>query len=199
VIDLLADDSAPAVVATFNRDLGVISVLLRNVESVDPDATERDVAGELVDRAYVVRAGDPEDNEVMVQIHLGEAAEAAVFVLADPARVVVDVQPGGDELPPPATFADGVVILEPRAGGASYPLTVAGYARTFEANVVVRIAEDGTVVSEDPTPANDWTEMWGWFEETIPSGPFGTIELQVGEYSAADASWEGASLELEMQ
>src|SRR5690606_30757900 len=99
-----------------------------------------------------------------VQIHLGDAAEAAITVLEDPARLVVDLRPGGGPVPSPAAAEASAVILSPRGGEASYPLTVTGYARKFEANVVVRLVQDGEIVFEEPTTSSDWTQMWGWFE-----------------------------------
>src|SRR5690606_13965746 len=106
---------------------------------------------------------------------------------------------GGSDIPPLAAVSDLAVIRSPREGSASYPLEVTGYARPCEATEDVRLVQDDEVVFEESTQANDWTEMWGAFELTIPSGPTGALELQVGEYSAADGEWQGASVELEME
>jgi hypothetical protein len=98
----------------------------------------------------------------------------------------------------PAPRGDRVVVLEPRPGAASYPLAVTGYARTFEANVVVRLEQDGQEVYDDFTTATAWADAWGYFSFTIDQGPSGPVVLHVGEHSARDGTWEGVAIELEM-
>jgi hypothetical protein len=201
VIDLEAEDEGPAgavgeVTAEVLRQLGVVRVSLRGVEWVAEDATEASFDGELARAAYAVFA--PEGRWVYVDLHLAGEAEAHVAVLEDPARVVVDLRPGGGEIPAPAVTEDLVVVLAPRPGEQGYPLTVTGYARTFEANVVVRLEQDGQEVLEDFTTATAWTDAWGHFSFTIEEGPSGPIELHVGDYSAKDGTWEGATIELDM-
>lgn len=91
------------------------------------------------------------------------------------------------------------MILEPRPGAASYPLAVTGYARTFEANVVVRLEQDGRDVHQDHTTATSWMDAWGYFRFTIPDGPVGGVVLHVGEHSARDGSWEGVAVRLQVR
>jgi hypothetical protein len=141
VLDLVTDDGSPAdrpgaVSAEVHRDLGVVRLSLRDVEWVDPEATDATFDGPLARGAYAVFS--PDGRWVYVDVHLADAAEAHVSTLDDPARVVVDLRPGGGAVPAAAPSDDRVVVLRPRPGPASYPLTVTGYARTFEANVVVR-------------------------------------------------------------
>jgi hypothetical protein len=136
---------------------------------------------------------------VYVDVHLADAAEAHVSLLREPARVVVDLRPGGGALPPPPARDARVVVLEPRGGPASYPLTVTGYSRTFEANVVARLEQGGEEVFETFTTATAWVDAWGHYSLSIPRGPAGPVTLHVGEYSARDGSWEGVAVELEMR
>lgn len=200
VIDL-ADDagraaSTPGVVtADVLRALGVLRVELREVERVDPGATDERFDGRLVRAAYVVRS--PDGRGTFVDLHLGEPAEAAVLVLDDPARVVVDLRPGGGPLPPPAVTAERVVVLEPRPGRTSPPLTVTGYARTFEGNVVVRLERDGRAVHEAFTTATAWVDAWGHYSLTLTDRATGPLRLHVGEYSARDGAWEGVEIPLD--
>jgi hypothetical protein len=201
VVDLVTGDGAPAaragaVTAEVLRDLGVVRVALRDVEYVDPDATDATFAGPLATRAFT--GWSPDGRWVFVDVHLGEAAEAHVGTLDEPARVVVDLRPGGPAVPEPAPREDRVVVLEPRPGAASYPLAVTGYARTFEANVVVRLEQDGQGVYDDFTTATAWADAWGYFSFTIDQGPSGPVVLHVGEHSARDGTWEGVAIELEM-
>ncbi len=141
----------------------------------------------------------PDGRWTFIDVHLREPAEAHVTALESPARVVVDLRSvSGLLLTAPAT-SDRVVVLKPRAGEAAYPLEVVGYARTFEANVVVRLVQDGQQVHESFTTATAWVDAWGHFTLTVPEGPSGRVTLHVGEYSAKDGTWEGAAVELTMR
>jgi hypothetical protein len=202
VLDLAGDDGAAAdragrVTAEVLRGLGVVRVSLRDVAAVESDATDTTFDGPLATAAYVVRS--PEGAWLYVDVHLGDAAEAYVATLDAPARVVVDLRPGGPAVPDAAPRATRVVVLEPRPGRASYPLTVTGYARTFEANVVVRLEQDGRDVYDDFTTSTGYVDAWGHYTFTIDQGPRGPVVLHVGEHSARDGSWEGVAVELNMR
>jgi hypothetical protein len=202
VIDLATDDESPAdrpgaVSAELLRDLGVVRVSLRDVQWVVPDATDASFDGPLARAAYSVFS--PEGRWVYVDVHLADAAEAYVSTLGEPARVVVDLRPGGGPVPAPAASKNRVVVLEPRPGAARYPLTVTGYARTFEANVVVRLEQDGEDAYDDFTTATAWVDAWGYYSFSIDAGPRGRVVLHVGEYSARDGTWEGVAVELDMR
>jgi hypothetical protein len=203
VVDVAAEDGSPAdapgqVRAEVLRDLGVVRIALGDVESVEQDATEAVIDGRLARAAYAVRAEG--GRAIEVDLHLADEAEAFVATARDPARVVVDLRPGGGAIPgPPATEESLALILQPRAGEETYPLTVTGYARTFEANVVVRVEQDGEDVYEDFTTATAWADAWGRYAFTIDDGPTGDIALHVGERSARDGTWQGAVVELTMR
>jgi hypothetical protein len=120
-------------------------------------------------------------------------------VLEDPARVVIDLRPGGSAIPPAPPPADRVVVLTPRPGTATWPIEVSGYSRTFEANVVFRLEQDGEQIEETFTTATAWVDAWGYFSTTIEDGPAGAVVLHVGEYSAKDGTWEGVAIDLDMK
>lgn len=202
VIDLASEGGDPAatvgdVRAEFLRDLGVVRVHLRDVEVVDPLATEATFGGDLAHAAYSVWSAD--GRWIYVDLHVGDPAEAYVFALKDPARVVVDLRPGGGAVPEPTVEANNVVVLEPRPGEASYPLTVSGYSRLFEANTVVRLEVDGEEVFKDFTTATAWADSWGHYSLTVEDGPTGEVTLHVGDYSPRDGTWSGVEVELNMQ
>lgn len=202
VIDLTREDGAAAssagsVEADVLRGLGVVRVSLRDVEWVEPDATEATFDGDLARAAYSVWS--PDGRWTYVDLHLAGEAEAFVTLLDDPARVVVDLRPGGGPVPAPPASARHVVVLRPRAGTASYPLTITGYARTFESNVVARLERGGEDVRETFTTATAWADAWGHYSLTIEDGPTGPVRLHVGDYSARDGTWEGAVVELRMR
>jgi hypothetical protein len=198
VIDLEAGEGMPAaspgeVRAQVLRDLGVVRLSLRRVEWVDPETADVTFDGALARAAYAMWS--PDGRWVDVDLHLASEAEAHVTTLTDPARVVVDLRPGGGPVPPPPASGGQVVVLQPRSGDASYPLTVTGYARTFEANVVARIEQGGQTIEETFTTATAWADAWGHFSITIQQGPPGPIVLHIGEYSARDGTWRGAAVE----
>ena len=202
VIDLEGegDDAASRagrVEAEVLRDLGVVRIALPDVEYVASDATDARFGGSLARAAYVMWA--EEGRWIDLDVHLADAAEAHVAVLEDPARVVVDLRPGGGSVPEPPAEDSRVVVLDPRQEAAGYPLTVTGYARTFEANVVARLEQDGEEVASDFTTATAWADAWGHFSITFPDGPSGSVVLHVGEHSARDGTWEGVEVELEMR
>jgi hypothetical protein len=110
-------------------------------------------------------------------------------------RVVIDLKPAEQ-----AQAEEGlVVVLEPRPHSVhTYPLTVRGYARTFEANVIARVRVDGRLEVETFTTAASWAETWGQFEITIEDGPLGEIELFLGEDPARGGPEEGVYIDLTM-
>jgi len=202
VIDLVAEDGSPAASAgevrvEVLRERGVVRVSLRDVERVEQDATDATLDGPLARAAYVMWSD--EGRWIDVDLHLAGEAEVHATVLGDPARVVVDLRPGGGPVPPPPIAGERVVVLEPRPGETAYPLTITGYARTFEANVVARIERGGEEVAETFTTATAWVDAWGHFSLTFEHGPAGPIVLHVGEYSARDGTWEGVAVELTMR
>lgn len=202
VIDLAAGgDSAARTIGSvrgeFLRTLGVVRVTLPTMAEVDADATDARFDGPLVRRAYVVRA--PDGAGMYVDLHLGEAAEADLTILGEPARVVVDLRPGGDVVGGSPATHTRVVVVRPQGGVATYPLEITGYGRTFEANIVARLVHDGTDVAEQFTTATAWADAWGHYSLSIPSGPPGDVELHVGQHSARDGTWEGVRIPLTMR
>lgn len=195
--DGTAGVTAGDVRAELLRDLGVLRIFLPGVPSVHTDATDARFDGPLARSAYVVKS--PDGPGTYLDLHLGEPAEAHVLVLSSPARVVVDLRPGGGPIGSAAATSRRVVVLEPTPGPARYPLTVTGYARTFEANVVARLEQAGNEVHESFTTATAWVDAWGHFSLTIADGPHGAARLHVGEYSARDGTWEGVAIDLDIR
>lgn len=204
VMDLAGQEGGPTAGGTVGdvraellRDLGVLRVSLRGVQGVHTNATDARFDGPLARSAYVVKP--PDGQGTYLDLHLGEPAEAHLLVLSSPGRVVVDLRPGGGPIGSAAAMTRRVVVLKPAPGPARYPLTVTGYARTFEANVVARLERSGTDVHESFTTATAWVDAWGHFSLTIADGPHGPARLHMGEYSARDGTWEGAAIDLDLQ
>jgi hypothetical protein len=194
---LLADGSAAAsgghVTGAFDRANGIVRIPLpRGITDVaQADSAFKD--GSLA-AAYVVHGLQ---DGFFLDVHVAHPVLASAHALEAPARLFVDVTPGGGAVPTAAPRARNVVVIEPRKGPASYPLVIRGYARTFEANVIARFAGSDSVRAH--TTAADWSTTWGEFELTIPEGPLGAIELFVGEDSAKDGTPIGVTIPLEMR
>jgi Immunoglobulin-like domain of bacterial spore germination len=149
----------------------------------------------LLESFHVVRA--PEGG-MFVDVFARKTFVYRVLELSNPARLVVDFKPGGEDLevPPPA-MGGNTVVVEPRAGARiEDPLTVCGYSRNFEAsNTIILTDSDGKVVIRRTVLSNDWTSTWGYFETTMELPPFsGKGTLQVGANSARDGSFEGVEI-----
>ncbi len=160
-------------------DLGMLR--LRLPEIAQTSVTDSLIDSDLLARAYVVR---DVDGSLFIDVHLHRPVVAAASVSASPASITVALADAGGEAYPPAPANDSIVVVEPRPGKASYPLRVAGYARTFEANVVAKLLKGGSVDQQLVTTATDYLDTWGSFELVFPSGPQGRTELVVGEDGA---------------
>ena len=204
VIDFLTIDGAPASAlgpasTELLAEAGIVRISLPlGVTTTAIADTVLD--GDLTKRVYVVRnaAGG-----LFVDLHLNTdtATEVRSFSLTAPARAVVDLRRGtrdaGQILAPPR-IGPNVVVLGPSPGPQTYPITVLGYARTFEANVIARLYEQGTSARTVFTTATDYIEAWGSFGMVIDSGPTGEVELFVGEDSAKDGSEIGVRIDLDL-
>lgn len=149
----------------------------------------------LLERFYVVRA--PEGG-MLVDFVAREAFFYRVIGLQDPARLVVDFKPAGEDLEAPLPVRGGNnVIVEPRPGaGISDPLTVSGYSRNAEAaGTVTLTGPGGEVLVRRTVRSNDWHHTWGYFEATLDLPAFsGKGTLKVGTGNASDGSFEGVEI-----
>lgn len=200
VIELAREDGSAAesvgdARARFIRELGILRIDLP--PAVDSTReTEQDFGGPLAAAAYVIRRAD---RGLTVDLHLASAAIARVTRLSGPARLVVDLQPGGPALTSRPLRQELTVVLTPTGPEASYPLEIVGYARNFEANVIARIRQGGVVRVTEFTTATDWTEAWGMYTIRIVAGPTGDVELFVGGDSPRDGTEQGVRRPIRMR
>lgn len=193
IVELAAASGAPATSlgttsAEFIRRFGVVRVHL------DPTVTDTGLSdivlgGTLAERVYVVRDFD---DSLFVDIHLTDAAVARFSEISNPARLVVDLAPGGSVVRTPER-SDFVVVM-PLPDPLAAPVTIEGYGRTFEANVILRARQAGEIVAEEFTTSTDYLETWGRFELALPPQLTGDLELFIGEDSARDGSEQGVRL-----
>ena len=146
----------------------------------------------LLESFHVVHA--PEGG-MFVDFFAREAFLYRVIELEDPARLVVDFEPAGEDprVPLPAEGRN-TVLVEPRPRARiSDPLIVSGYSRNREAaNTIILTDPHGKVLVRRTVRSNDWNHTWGYFEATLDLPSFsGKGTLKVGTEGANDDSFEG--------
>lgn len=179
-IGLTTGEGAPAVdpptVASFLiRGAGVLRISLGREVALSAIA-EQLVDTELVERVFVVRAVD---GSLFVDLHLAAPAFARVRSASGPARVVVDLQPGGPAYRHPPARQGDVIVVEPAGGVGTYPLAVSGYLRTGAAEVSATLTG---VAGERVTAASrvaNQADAWGSFVVLFGDGPIGTVDVAV--------------------
>ncbi len=195
MVDLAAGSGAPATSlgttsAEFLRESGIVRVHLD--PAVDTTGVSDIIfAGSLVDRVFVVRDFD---ESLFLDVHLEAPAVARYSVISNPARLAVDLAPGGSEIGTPL-YSDYVVVMPVPDTG---PTGIEGYGRTFEANILLRVRSGGEIISEGFTTATDYLETWGRFTFAFPDDITGNVEIFVGEDSARDGSEQGVYLDVTM-
>jgi len=156
------------------------------------------LGGTLVERAYVVRDAS---NALFVDLHVpeGTAVAARAFEVASPIRLVVDLRPGAAEPPiaHPSRGAD-TVVLGPAAGGALYPLRIAGYARGDQRAVRIRLLVAGEIAEERSVATSGFRDVWKAFDVRLPDGPSGPVDLYVGPVDAFEEPVGGVVIPLEL-
>src|SRR5215207_9762613 len=134
----------------------------------------------LLGSFHVVRAPD---GGMFVDFFARQPFRYRVLQMQDPARLVVDFEPAGENLdePPPAQGGN-TLLLGPRPNSiVSDPLTVTD--------------PRGEVLVRRNVRSNDWSHTWGYFEATIDLPPFsGKGTLKVGTGNARDGTFEGVEI-----
>lgn len=188
-------EGAPAIsVPTIDIDHLASFQVVRISMSVEATVvTDQLVETSLVDRLYVVRSLD---GGMFVDLHLSEPAAIRASAHSSPARLLVDLRPGLVSFGGTSVIGDNVVVVAPSPGASTTSETrVAGYARTFEANVLMIVARDDGTVVETSTTAADYLETWGEFSLSAVL-PEGEVSVFVGEASAEDGSLVGVTFGL---
>jgi len=96
-----------------------------------------------------------------------------------------------------AAMGGNTVLISPSDGAqpSAGAIEIAGYARVFEANVLVVASIGGQTVAQTTATAADWSDTWGEFRTPIQLPP-GEVSLFVGEESPADDSRVGPTINL---
>jgi len=154
--------------------------------------SDGEFSGGLLESCYIVQA--PEGG-MFVDFFAREAFLYRVLELEDPARLVIDLEPAGED-PKVSLPAKGenTVLVEPRPRARiSDPVTVSGYSRNREAaNTITLIDSHGKALVRRTVRSNDWSHTWGYFEATLDLPPFsGKGTLKVGTEGAHNGTFEG--------
>ena len=183
----------PSLSVGYIDDLPVIRMSLDTTETV---ITDQLVETPMVERLYVVTALD---GGMFIDIHLAAPAQARVTVVSSPAQLALDLQPGIVDYPTSAALSDSTVVVTPADGSTlTPPVSVEGYARTFESNVLLIATSGDQVVAEEFTTAADSERTWGEFRAAMVLPP-GNMSLFVGDENQEDGGLEGVTISLTVQ
>jgi hypothetical protein len=180
----------PSVIVEFLESRQVLRVWTEVDSTV---ITDQLVETSLVDRLFVVRALN---GGMFLDLHLSASARSRVSISNSPAGMTVELEPGTDPLSTTALIADRLVVTSP-ADGSETPadVEVTGYARTFEANVLLVATGAEGVVAQTNVTAADSVATWGEFRASLEV-PAGDVSLFVGEESPEDGQLRGVTLSL---
>ena len=155
--------------------------------------TDQSIETELVDRLYVVRALN---GGMFVDFHLAKPVEARARITNSPAQLTLQLQSGTLPFEGTAALSQHAVVVEPSDGSVgATSVRISGYARTFEANVLIIATSGDRVVTETNAVAADWLETWGEFQTRLDL-PAGETSIFVGESSPKDGSLSGVTIRM---
>jgi hypothetical protein len=178
-ISFATEDGAPATTppalsARLLRGAGVLRV--------ETAATSSVVADQLVEAGAVERLFVPvaEDGTRFVDLVLAEPVVARARLQTSPARVEIELQPGGPEEIGHPLMAGGVVVVEPGSAAVAVPvLDLAGYSTGEAASYDVTITRSGQPLVETELQTLDSPGSWSAFHLVIQVGADTYDTLQV--------------------
>jgi len=183
----------PSVVVEYIDDVPVVRMALATERTV---ITDQLVETPMVDRLYVVNSID---GGMFIDFHLASPAQARITVESSPARVLLDLQPGIVDYPNSVAASDFMVVVTPvDASTETSPVSIEGYGRTFESNVLLIATAGDEVVAEDFTTATDSESTWGEFATQMTLPP-GDVSLFVGDENQEQGGLEGVTVTLTVQ
>lgn len=180
----------PSITAEYVEGIGVIRIRL---DAADTVVTDQLVETALVERLYAVRSLE---GGMFLDLHLAAAAQARILTSRSPATMTLQLQPGILDFPGDAATSRRVVLTSPTDDATvGTAVTVEGYARTFESNVLMVATRGDDVITEQTTTSADSVTTWGQFRMESELSP-GPLSLFVGEESVETGRFEGVSIDL---
>jgi hypothetical protein len=157
--------SPPTVDASLLRNAGVLRI--------ETEATASVVVDQLVGEGMVERLFVPVDEAGfrLVDLVLSGPAVARARILTSPARLEVEIQPGGSEAAGRPLMSPSVVIVEPGSAAVAEPIIdLAGYSIGEVESLGVDVLMGEETVSETTLELEPSPGLWTAFHLTIPVG-----------------------------
>lgn len=168
-VSFASDDGAPAttaptVTARLLRSEGVLRVETAATSSVVAD---QKVEEGLVDRLFVPRTPD---GTRFVDFVLDGPVLARAHILTSPARLEIEVEPGGPPVGRPL-ITDDLVIVQPGSAAVMAPiLDVSGYASGPSISLVLSVSMGSVEVEEDTFEVPSGSGAWTAFSTALQMG-----------------------------
>lgn len=178
-LSFATDDGAPAttpptISARIMRSAGIVRIETTTTSSV--------VVDQLVEQGAVRRMFVPTDTDGnrFVDLVLDAPVVGRARLLTSPARLEIEMQPGGPpDLGSPLVTND-FVLVEPGVGATVSPvIDVSGYIRGEAEALTVAVLRFGLVVTESSIEPAGQPGVWTGFAETVPMGDEPYDMLQV--------------------
>lgn len=176
-ISFATEDGAPATTppalsARLLRGAGVLRI--------ETAATDSVIADQVVETGLVERLFVPvsDDGSRFVDLVLGEPVVARARLETTPARVEIEIQPGGPPIGRPLMTGD-LVVIEPGSAAVATPvLDVAGYSMGEASTYDVTINRAGQPVADTTLETAD-SHIWSAFHLVVQVGDDAYDMLQV--------------------
>lgn len=155
----------PTVTARLLRAAGVLRI--------ETAATEAVVIDQLVEEGQVQRLFVPVDEEGFrfVDLVLTGPTVARARVQTSPARLEIELEPGGPEEIGSPLVTPQLVIVEPGSAAAMEPiLDVSGYSTGELEGLQIAVLDEGVTVAESPLELEPSPGQWRSFHLVLPMG-----------------------------
>lgn len=168
-VSFASDDGAPAttaptLTARLLRSEGVLRVETAATSSV---VVDQKVEEGTVDRLYVPEAPD---GTRFIDFVVNGPVLARAHILTSPARLEVEVEPGGPPMGRPL-ITDSLVIVEPGSAAVMSPiLEVSGYASGPSISLVLSVSMGAARVEETTFEVPTGGDIWTAFSTTLQMG-----------------------------
>lgn len=178
------EDGAPATTPP-----SIDARLLRNagVLRIETEATASVVGDQLVEEGSVEQLFVPVDEDQLrfIDLVLSEPAVARARVMTSPARLEIELQPGGPDVGRPL-ISSQVVVVEPGSAAVAEPvLDVTGYSTGDVERLDLAVLRDEEEVMDDTLGLEPSPGIWTAF----------TVSLQVGDpYDSLQVTAEDGSV-----
>lgn len=155
----------PTVTARLLRAAGVLRI--------ETTATEAVVVDQLVEEGQVERLFVPADEEGFrfVDLVLSGPTVARARVQTSPARLEVELEPGGPVEIGSPLITPQLVIVEPGSAAAMEPvLDVSGYSTGELEGLQIAVLNQGVTVADSPLDLETSPRLWRSFHLVLPMG-----------------------------